>query len=45
MKYEKPEVNILANAVDAVQSMAHKNSQPQDNPVSAAGNPAYEADE
>jgi hypothetical protein len=45
MKYEKPEVNILANAVDAVQSLANKHSSPQDNPTSLAGGPAYEADE
>jgi len=44
MKYERPEVKILANAVDAVQTMA-KNTTPMVDSTPRTHGPAYEADE
>jgi hypothetical protein len=44
MKYEKPEVTVLANAVDAVQCQTHKASIGIDCTPRGAG-AAYEADE
>jgi hypothetical protein len=45
MKYEKPEVFVLANAVEAVQLTA-KNATPiHDNITPLSVGPAYEADE
>ena len=44
MEYVKPEVRVLADAVDAVKTVL-KGSHPVDNPPTAIGGPAYEADE
>lgn len=44
MKYEKPEVVVVANAVDAVQILA-KLTTPQIDPTPFGPGPAYEADE
>lgn len=44
MKYEKPEVSIVANAVDAVQCQTKVTPQ-VDCTAAKKGAPAYEADE
>jgi hypothetical protein len=44
MKYEKPEVYVLANAVDAVQRTG-KNTTPMPDSTPRSTGPAYEADE
>jgi hypothetical protein len=45
MKYQKPEVKVMAWAVDAVRISTRKPNTQADNPLGTQGPPAYEADE
>jgi hypothetical protein len=45
MKYEKPEINVVAWAVDAVKISTRKPQIHADSTVGTQGPPAYEADE
>jgi hypothetical protein len=44
MKYEKPNVTLVASAVEAVKTMI-KDDQPLDNPSGLVSTSAYQSDE
>lgn len=43
--YQKPELNMIADAVEAIQSLTNKATLGQDTNANQAGISAYEADE